>query len=331
VRRQLETQLAIFTTQKVDLEKRTAFLEQTIRDLHNSLDDAGHRAATLGEERDTLERKLRQQLVNAEAVGEADRMRQEAETSALKLRSQLVELQRLRKEDATEIQRLLGEIDLGRGEIAKLTDEAYTCSLELEKTRNQLLNATSENKQLKIVTEKQRVELRRLADQITALQQDNRSLIKAQHDSLIAAVSAELHHPPHSPRYETALDSPAHSSPSRPVQSAFSPVPQIRPRHPQQPPWALSNDSPMRDQLASDGINAAMTGLTQEDVDLERELLELNQERSAIETWLGRLPLNSGGRTMSERKEKQAKEYRLSCVDARIGQIKSNLRRRKLI
>ena len=66
-----------------------------------------------------------------------------------------------------------------------------------------------------------------------------------------------------------------------------------------------------------------------ERVAMEKELMELNVERQATESWLGRIPFNSSGRTVSERKEKQAKEFRLSCVDARIAQIKQTLRRRK--
>jgi len=332
VRKQLETQLSVYHSQKSELEKRGSFLEQTIRDLHTNVEDLSHRMAGLGEEKDALERKLRQQLATNESVAEVDRMRQEAETSALKLRSQLVDLQRQRKDDSNEIQKLFSDNDLAKKEINKLTEENYNLSLENEKTRSQLLNANGENKQLKIITDKQRVELRRLADQISALQADNRSLVKAQHDSLIAAVSADLNQL--SPRYNPApvqLSSPVIMSPQQTYSIPYDPVPHQKPRQPMPPPWAVNFDSPNARELRSDGVGAAMIGLTQEDQELERELLELNQERAAIEGWLGRLPLNSGGRTMSERKEKQAKEYRLSCVDARIGQIKSSLRRRKLI
>lgn len=333
IRRQLETQLSVYQTQKSELEKRTTFLEQTIRELHANVDDLTHRLASLGEEKDSLERRLRQQVSKVDAVAESDRMRQEAETSALKLRSQLVELQRQRKDDAQEIQKLVSDNDVARHEINKLTEECFSSSTELEKTRNQVLNLTGENKQLRVVTDKHRIELRRLADQIANLQHDNRALVKAQHDSLIAAVSADLSQL--SPRYN--ISSPV--QPGSPLLSAtYSPrinnsFPDMQPksRHPepQRPPWSM--ESPGLRELRSEGVAAAMTGLTSEDTDLERELLELNQERQGIETWLARLPLNSGGRTMTERKEKQAKEYRLSCVDARIGQIKSSLRRRKLI
>jgi len=238
-RRQLETQLSVMTTQRMDLEKRTAFLEQTIRDLHSTVDDLSHKSTNLSEENGSLERKLRQQIVNADALGDADKMRQEAETSALKLRSQLVELQRLRKEDATEIQRLMGENELARSEINKLTDETYRVGAELEKTRNQLLNSTSENKQLKIITDKQKSELRRIADQVTSLQHDNRALIKAQHDSLIAAVSADLQ-PNYSPTYERL------TPPESPLPE---PVP-TRARQPQPTPWA-SHET----QRSSEGIS----------------------------------------------------------------------------
>lgn len=336
IRRQLETQLAVFQTQKNELEKRSSFLEQTIRDLHASVDDLTHRLSSIGEEKDAVERRLRQQVSKVESVAESDRMRQEAETSALKLRSQLVELQRQRKDDAQEIQKLIGDNDVARHEISKLSEECFNTSSELEKTRNQLLNVTGENKQLKVVTDKHRVELRRLADQISLLQHDNRALVKAQHDSLIAAVSADLTQL--SPRFNVSspiqqyhpVGSPLLSSSFSPrINNSFPEHPKSRHPEPQRPPWAM--ESPGLRELRSEGVAAAMTGLSSEETDMERELLELNQERQTIESWLSKIPLNSGGRTMTERKEKQAKEYRLSCVDARIGQIKSSLRRRKLI
>lgn len=62
---------------------------------------------------------------------------------------------------------------------------------------------------------------------------------------------------------------------------------------------------------------------------LESELLALNLERRALESWLGKIPSYTGGRTLAERKEKYLKERRLAEVDKEISDLKARIKERK--
>ena len=53
---------------------------------------------------------------------------------------------------------------------------------------------------------------------------------------------------------------------------------------------------------------------------VEKDLLQLNLERQELESWLGRFPPNTAGRTLAERKEKFLKEKRLAEIEKGISE-----------
>ena len=64
--------------------------------------------------------------------------------------------------------------------------------------------------------------------------------------------------------------------------------------------------------------------------ELDNRLLNLNVEKEQLEQEMSRMPVNSGGKTVAERRRKKQVEYRLDELIREIGQIKRELRKIKL-
>ena len=65
-------------------------------------------------------------------------------------------------------------------------------------------------------------------------------------------------------------------------------------------------------------------------VELDSRLLNLNVEKEQLEQEMSRMPVNSGGKTVAERRRKKQVEYRLDELIREIGQAKRDLRKMKL-
>ena len=373
---QAENRLVHLTTNKQELERRVGGLEISLREKEEALAECQSKILSISEERDILLRSQQSSNTLSSSLQQIDRMRQDAEEGIIRLRNQLADQQRMSAKESAERQEMANEIELLRNERDQAAEEAYRGGVETERLKSMWGIANSEVKQLRSVLESQRSELRRLADHLSILQEENRGLVKMQHDSIISdewrednrvSVFDTKQTPRITPaRLSTALYNSEHRSSirssnqyqnaeyNRPMTSGstsprpLSPVPMPMPssrREPKvSPPWATGVDGDLsresmemaqtnaRQNLQSSGVAKALSGApSTEDQDLEKELMDLNIERSTIENWLAKLPLNTQGRTVVERKEKQSKEFRLSCVESKIAQIKNSLRKRKLI
>ena len=114
-------------------------------------------------------------------------------------------------------------------------------------------------------------------------------------------------------------EDPNHVSPSSSV--SRQPVSAVGEECPRDPPTP---------QTKSTSNTSSQHGIFEVPADrLESDLLTLNLERQALESWLGKLPAYSGGRTLAERKEKFIKERRLAEVDKAISELKFRIKERK--
>ena len=349
-RKTAEQQATLALSAKAEAERRLQGIESQLRQRQSENADLQLQLAQAGEEKSSADRVARQNAALQTQVSEADRMRQDAEAAVLRLRGQLAELQRQRKEEAMELQRLAAEADSHKAAAEQARQEAFGASSESERLRGTLHACTSDAKQLRVIVDQQRGELRRQADAIAGLQAENRTMVRLQHDTLMAGIGDSrprlsnntwdryetgFSEDYYSPRALGAYTSQALVAPKQSDEERERPVPTERPQSVeedyQRPAAALAAAAIAR-QNAGGGVAKALNGnSTTEDQDLEKELLELNIERGGIEAWLSKLPVNSNGRTVAERKDKQIKEYRLSCIDAKITTIKNSLRKRRLI
>jgi hypothetical protein len=60
--------------------------------------------------------------------------------------------------------------------------------------------------------------------------------------------------------------------------------------------------------------------------ELDKELLHLNMEKEQLDQELARMPVNSGGKTVAQRRRKKVVEGRLDELLKEIGKVKRELR-----
>lgn len=63
--------------------------------------------------------------------------------------------------------------------------------------------------------------------------------------------------------------------------------------------------------------------------ELESRLMKCNLEKGELEGWLSRIPFNSAGRTLKERREKYLKERRLGELDRQVSELRLQLKERR--
>lgn len=120
------------------------------------------------------------------------------------------------------------------------------------------------------------------------------------------------------------------------------------------PPWALHEETPAMPTSPStpnpkpDGGRVAQFGQVNShqtrqaaptasppfipvdaSTELESRLMKCNLEKGELEGWLSRIPFNSAGRTLKERREKYLKERRLGELDRQVSELRLQLKERR--
>ena len=364
-RKFLEAEISAHHAHRLEAERRAEAAERNLGQAREEISDMSMRLAAVQEEVAASSRKFHNMEISSKNFQQIDAMRVEAETAVIRLRRELGTSEISRRESEISLAQLFKELDDRKNELKFFRDENFRCKAELEAAKLKLHAEISDNKNLKISLDQLRHELKISESKISDLNLQRTAAIRMQHDAIISDHTKFIINSPNlAAPYLSPLNPsiPYGSSPSghagpgglggyegyggyggrTEISEVHSPRSEISRAAP--PPWATHENvgkipefaRGKRAEVSRDFQGRGVAGVfgeaqreEEERKEMEKELMELNVERQSVEAWLGKIPLYSGGRTVVERKEKQAKEFRLSCVDARIAQIKQTLRKRK--
>lgn len=107
---------------------------------------------------------------------------------------------------------------------------------------------------------------------------------------------------------------------------------------PRKPLASLNNDTPAQIERSFSFVHEIPEKKNNENKpnhgeteNLDKQLLDLNVEREKLEIELSRMPQNSVGRTVSQRRRRRIVEARLEELSVDISKIKRNLRRMRML